>query len=348
MRVLSAIADRIVASRAGFALGFALTLIFQVGVLRAQTQQLQSNTFTFALLGDLGYYEQHEPWVANTFAEIAKDNGLAFAVHVGDLSRPALACTDDFLKRRLDQFNALPHPLVFTPGDNDWTDCHGEQGAKGANPFERLAAVRRVMFADENSLGKRTIPLTRQSRDAAFAAYRENARWDHGGVTFATFHAVGSNNGRGRLPEGDAEFLERNTANLAWIRQSFAHATAADSRAIMLITQANLFPFVTPNAGNEGNPSGFAELREALRKEVAAFDKPVVLVHGDSHYFRIDNPYWQRPPRGNPGVPSPTNFTRVETFGTPNHHWLHVTVDLADPSVFTFRQRIVKADMQRP
>jgi hypothetical protein len=27
-----------------------------------------------------------------------------------------------------------------------------------------------------------------------------------------------------------------------------------------------------------------------LREETVAFRKPVVLVHGDSHYFRIDKP----------------------------------------------------------
>lgn len=300
--------------------------------------------FTFALIGDLGYYPEQEPWVANVYADINRDNALAFAVHLGDLSRPVSACEDAFRRKRLAEFNAINHPVIFTPGDNDWTDCH-EPDLKNGDPLERLADVRALFFPDEQSLGNRKLPLLRQSRDSAFARYRENARWEMGGVTFITLHVVGTNNGLGRKPEWDAEYEERNAANLMWLRQGFAHASANKSRAVVVLQQANLFPHITPNAGPEGKPSGYASLRDALEKEVNAFEKPVVLVHGDSHFFRIDNAYSKRPPRGKGGDPAPENFTRVETFGTPNHHWLHVTVDPQDPNVFTFRPRIVQENI---
>ena len=48
---------------------------------------------------------------------------------------------------------------------------------------------------------------------------------------------------------------------------------------------------------------------------------------------------------GQPGVPSLENFMRLETFGTPNHHWVHVTVDANEPRVFTIRPRIVAANV---
>jgi hypothetical protein len=67
-----------------------------------------------------------------------------------------------------------------------------------------------------------------------------------------------------------------------------------------------------------------------LEKETIAFGKPVVLVHGDSHFFRMDKPLPLRA-QGAPNLPALENFTRVETFGTPNHHWLQVTVDPNDP-----------------
>src|ERR1041385_5044992 len=77
----------------------------------------------FALFGDLGYRPQEEPLIQNVLDDINKAT-LAFVVHVGDLSSPRFACTDELLAKRLAQFSALAHPLVFTPGDNDWTDCH--------------------------------------------------------------------------------------------------------------------------------------------------------------------------------------------------------------------------------
>src|SRR5207253_10181107 len=91
--------------------------------------------------------------------------------------------------------------------------------------------------------------------------------------------------------------------------------------------------------------SGFADIRAQLQKEAMAFGRPVVLVHGDSHFFRIDKPLSPRRERGKLATPALENFTRVETFGSPYHHWIHVTVDVNDPNVFTFRPRIVAANL---
>ena len=35
------------------------------------------------------------------------------------------------------------------------------------------------------------------------------------------------------------------------------------------------------------------------------------------------------------------NFTRVETFGWPDTHWVRITVDPADPQLFRFKAEIV-------
>ena len=136
--------------------------------------------FTFALIGDLGYFPQEEPWVDNVFADLNR-NSLAFVAHVGDLSSPRFACTDELWARRLAQFRASAHPLVYTPGDNDWTDCH-EPTIPGGDPLERLAKLRTAFFESDYPLGQRTFTLTRQSRsaDPTFAKFRERAlgsRW---------------------------------------------------------------------------------------------------------------------------------------------------------------------------
>ncbi len=340
--------DHIRAGLAAFVVAGGLIMSGSILQQREISAAAQDQKFSFALIGDLGYFPEHEPWVDNVFADLNKDASLAFVIHVGDLSRPVLACTDDMQARRLSQFNASVHPLIFTPGDNEWTDCHDAQGTKGGNPLERLATLRARFFPDEQSLGSRKIMLMRQSRsaDPVLAKYRENVRWDHGGVTFVTIHVVGSNNGLGRTPQDDEEYAERNKANLAWLREGFEHAGTGNSRAIMVITQANIFPAYPPSPP-ERNPSGFTEIRAALEEAAASFEKPVVLVHGDTHYFRIDNPFVVRPPRGAPGLPAIGNFTRVETFGTPNHHWLHVSADPSAPSVFMFAPRIVAANIPK-
>ena len=320
------------------------------GFLPGQPQQAiaQGQPLTFGLFGDLAYNPAEEPLLQNVLDDL-NNNPLAFVVHLGDLSSPRFACTDDLLARRLAQFRASAHPLVFTPGDNDWTDCHPGQNVAGTDPLERLAKVRSLFFVGEQSLGQRTMPLIRQSRgsDPVLVKYRENVRWEASGVTFITLHVPGSNNGLGRSPDGDAEYAERNKANLAWLQEGFEQAKASDSRAIMIIQQANIFPAHPPTAGSPTqDPNGFTDIRTLLEKETIAFAKPVVLVHGDSHFFRIDKPLplWVQ---GAPVLPLLENFTRLETFGTPNHHWVQVTVDPNNPNVFTFQQRIVSANIRK-
>jgi hypothetical protein len=320
---------------------------FFLSVSIAQAQQ-GPRSLIFGLFGDLAYNPAEEPLLQNVLDDLNK-NRLDFVVHLGDLSSPRFACTDELLTRRLAQFRASAHPLVFTPGDNDWTDCHQGQNVAGADPLDRLAKVRGMFFEGEQSLGQRTMPLMRQSRssDPTLGKYRENVRWEAGGATFVTLHIPGSNNGLGRSSDGDAEYAERNKANLNWLREAFEQAKSSNSRAIMIIQQANIFPAHFPNAGSPANdPHGFTDIRNLIEKETIAFGKPVVLVHGDSHFFRIDKPLPIRV-QGSPVLPALENFTRVETFGSPNHHWVQVMVDPDDPNVFVFRQRIVSANVQK-
>jgi hypothetical protein len=273
--------------------------------------------------------------VDRVFAALGTER-LAFVVHDGDLGSPRYgSCTDEHWARRLAQFEASPQPLIYTPGDNEWTDCHAGEGLPQFQALERLRDLRSTFFNRPQSFGRQTIALTRQ------AGYPENARWSMGEISFMTLHVVGSNNGRGYTRERDDEVAARSAANIAWMREGFA--AAQSSRAVMIIQQANMWPEFPPFPGGKPKePSGFTELREALERAVVAYGKPVVLVHGDSHYFRVDKPF-----RARSGLPPIDNFTRVETFGAPSHHWVQVFVNRDDPNVFSFRQRIVESNLQR-
>ncbi len=319
-----------------------LIVVCVAGCASTPVQQRALQSYTFGLFGDLAYEPEREKQLDVVLADINR-TPLAFVVHVGDLGSPrAGSCTDALWARRFQQFSASVNPLIYTPGNNEWADCHDEQGVKGGVPSERLAKLRALFFQGDETFGQRKFALTRQSRDPKFAKYRENARWDLGAVTFITLHVVGSNNNRARTAQADAEFAERLEADLVWLRAGFAHAKANNSRAIMIIQQANMFPALPPFPGNPAlEPSGYTELRNAVAKEALAFVKPVALVNGDSHFFRVDKPFMIRRSL-DPVVP---NFTRIETFGDPNHHWVQVTVDPDDPNVFTVRPRMVAANI---
>ncbi len=329
----------------------------------SSTQALAGNRdphapLDFALIGDAPYHAaQRREFVAMMQEIDAAD--LAFVVHAGDFWFDGIAwkdttkglppCSDEVFVDRLQLANRSRHPFVLTPGDNDWTDCFRSK-PRTYDPLERLAKIRKMYFASGQSLGKQPMPLTRQSAD-----FPENLSWTYGGVQFATLHMTGSNNNLGRTPEMDKEFMQRNAANLEWLQHAFQHAKDNNSIAIMIISQANpqfetkwapllqgryLLKGLGIKAKKDERTTGFDDFLSVLEKETLAFDKPVVYVHGDTHTFRIDKPL-VRTPTGKRFI---ENFTRVETFGYPNTHWIRVSIIPDDPNVFRFTQKIVNAN----
>jgi hypothetical protein len=286
--------------------------------------------FEIALIGDLPYTAQEEAQFPNLVADINRSQA-AFVVHDGDIKGGAEPCTDELMLSRRALYQTFRSPFVLVPGDNEWTDCH----RTGSDPLERLAQVRKIFFGTDSSLGQRTIALERQSSDPKFSAYRENVRWIYGPVLFVGLHVVGSNNNLGRTAAMDAEFKARSQANLAWLKSAFAITKAKNLSGLMLVIQADPGFELPPN-----QRTGFNAFLDALRQEVVQLDKPVVLVHGDSHAFRIDKPLMDD--RGRRIL----NFTRVETFGTPDVHWVKATIDLSDPTLFQFEPVLVKANLR--
>ena len=328
-----------------------------------EESQNQSSSMDFALIGDMPYVAKQRKEFVNLMKDVDAEN-LAFVTHVGDIWFDGIAwkdttkgippCSDEVFEDRLKLMQASKHPYILTPGDNDWTDCHRAK-PQSYDPQERLAKLRKMFFNGDQSLGQHKIKLTRQSENPEFAKFSENVRWTYGGVQFVTLHMIGSNNNLGRTPEMDAEFEERNRANLAWLDDAFKEAKRNDSIAIMILSQANpafetswsaklkgryLLKNLGIKAPKERKETGFDDFLEDLEVNTLAFAKPVVYVHGDTHTFRIDKPL-VRTPNGSRFI---ENFTRVETFGFPNTHWIKVTIDPNDPNVFTFRPEIVNAN----
>ena len=320
----------------------------------------QERAFDFAVIGDMPYTKVQEREYQHVLSAL---NGaqLAFVVHVGDFqfdARPynqnpasaSMPCVAENCKAIFDSFQTIRHAFILTPGDNDWTDCWPLK-AKQVDPIELLAGIRTRFFPEGRSLGQRPIAVKNQSSDPQFSKFRENLRWTMSGVTFVTLHIVGSNDNRGRTPEMDAEHAERKAANLAWMKQAFAEAAASNSRGLVIMTQANpgfenfwppasktryFIPFIPRGGQLPAGSAAFKDYVDALGEELERYDKPVVYLHGDTHLFRIDKPLYSAKTKR-----LFENFTRVETFGWPDTHWVRVTVDPADPQLFRFKAEIV-------
>jgi len=256
------------------------------------------SAFQIGLIGDTGYTADQESLFRrarshmNTFP-------LAFVVHDGDFKSGSSSCTDSKFRTALDTFNGFEAPFIYTPGDNEWSDC--------SDPRGRLAFLRTLFFSTSQSLGQSKITLTRQS------GYPENARWVRGNVVFATVNLPGW---RGLSPSA-SESSARITADVAWINAAFDQAQQLGSPGVMIAWQDNPF--------RDAEPKTLA----ALKSRTRSFGKPVVLVHGDTHTFRIDHP-WS----------DVANFTRVETYATTqSDRWVLATVNPSSSSVFSFSSK---------
>lgn len=309
--------------RAAFLIGVAAALF--AGCTTSQSgAPVYARHFDIGLIGDAPYTEEQiTTSFPNLLAALDRER-LAFVVHDGDIKAGDMPCSDAVFEDRLRDFQSSSHPLVYIFGDNEWTDC---SSTNGFSPEERLQKLRDLFTRGEESLGRRKLRLTRQSNGLRFSEFRENVRWSMRGVMFVGLNVPGAINDYGK-----PEFAERNAANIAWIKESFEVAKLGRRSALMFIMQAN--PFPERGATNRMH-AGFKEMMALLEQQTIAFKKPVVLVHGDSHYFRIDKPLVDA--RGR----RIENFTRVETFGNPDVHWVRVTVDPRTSDVFTFRPEIV-------
>lgn len=316
----------------------------------AGTKGPDDSRFDVGLWGDVPYDAVQQGRIAPLTDDMNKAD-LAFSVFDGDIKSGSSPCDDAAFTTTIDRFNAFRSPMVYVPGDNEWTDCH-RLAAGGFNNLERLAHLRKVMFAGPKSFGKRKMTLQHQSD-----AYPENTRWTKGGVVFVGINVPGSNNNKVNTPEecttssvrtqadcdaGNAEYAARDTAVRQWIHESFETARARRAPGIMIVMQANPgFDLVGTPANERLDPEvdGYTNLLATLVDETRAFGLAggqVALVHGDTHYFRIDKPLLDQ-------AHLLPNLTRVETFGNPNVHWVKATIDPESRDVFTFTPQIVPA-----
>ena len=314
--------------------------------------------FDFALIGDMPYTKAQAVEYRRALNAL-NARELAFVAHIGDFQfdarpynrNPALAdmpCVEENYQAVFDSFQSVRHPFILTPGDNDWSDCAPLEARK-VDVLELLDRLRARFYPEGRSLGQRPIAVVNQSMEPRFARFRENLRWRMGDVVFVTLHIVGSNDNTGNGSRTDAEQAERKQANIAWLKAAFA--AAADAKGLVILTQANpgfenfwpdsaktryFLPFIARGQPLPKPASAYADYVRALADALEDYRKPVAFLHGDTHIFRIDKPLFSAKTGR-----AFENFTRVETFGWPDTHWVRGTIDPADPQLFRFNPEIV-------
>ncbi len=341
-----------------------LAVAITAGLATADRSHHFERSYAIGLWGDLPYSTtQATVGVPNLIADMNSQD-LAFTAHDGDLKSGGAECTDAVYTQALAYFNSLRAPAAFTPGDNDWVDC---DRTPGYNDRVQLDKERALFFSTPFTLGQRKLRQEVQQTPLCVGANGsapcvENRRWSVGGVTYATLNVQGTCNNLcpsgstatlGDDPDPD-EYAARNAADIVWMQGTFAEAKARHSAAVMFISQADpgfnedqvqgaptRNPLTLAEDDAQASTDGFGDFLRALRDQVVAFRRPVVYVHGDSHYFRIDKPL------ENSAGQRLENFTRLETFGDHQENgdndvnWVKVTVDPNSREVFSYQPQIV-------
>src|ERR1043166_277253 len=194
------------------------------GLANGGNGDTNKKTFEYAvgLWGDLPYSPTEEAALPNLFADM-NDAQLAFSVHDGDLKAGSGPCPDALYLRALGWFNSLEVAAMFTPGDNDWTDCDRNPGVSS---LERLNHERQLFFSTPYSFG--THPMLQEVQSAPYVEHR---RWTVKGVTYATLNVQGSCNNLCDVAPDPAEYAARNAADIAWLHGTFDEARARHSAA---------------------------------------------------------------------------------------------------------------------
>jgi hypothetical protein len=264
---------------------------------------------------------------------IGLDPRTAFVVYDGNLKGSREACADALYERRHDLLETSRAPLIFVPGQQDWSSC-GTSGSGGYDPLERLDLLRQTYFSDPAALGQNRLALTRESEVSRFRPYRENVRWQIGDTVFVAMNVPDGNNHFLNAGGRNGEFEDRVIANGFWLEHAAEYAKRRNARAIVIFIQADPLPereertdrFAWLRFGHRTR-DGYLEFRHSLIRLAETFRGPIVLVHAAdtklAHGFAIDQPL-----RDEKGARL-TNVTRIEfALRDPFTQWLEVDADV--------------------
>ena len=302
--------------------------ILLFSTLFAASLNASAQTVRFAIFGDI----QEETAAGHQkdlmLAERINEAEPEFTVFIGDIQGGG-PCTDQQREEAVEVFERIEGPLVFTPGDNAWTDCL-LRGKGDWDPLERLAKLRDDLVPVGKSLGQNPMPLTQQGGD--YREYRENARWVQGNVVFVTLHMPGGNNGV--YPDRYAfdEYERRNKANLEWLQSAYQEVENIDAQGLVV--------FFHGNPGWDDiywRATAYRDFKSLLAYEGAELGVPILAVHGDTHEFTIDKPLMFTD-----GRTRADHLTRLEVFGSPERGYVVVTADPRNPELFSFTAVEVK------
>jgi hypothetical protein len=290
-----------------------------------------SNKFTVAVIGDMPYGASPSDTVefkANPafITAINNDQDVSLVLHAGDIHSGKEYCTQAYDSSIFSQWSAFKAPLVYTPGDNEWADCHKKKEGGGAynattggidyvldassnwvnyaggDPLANLDLVRSIFFSSPGktlggSMAVHSQSLEFDAANPTDSAYTENVWFEKSGVMFVTLNIPGgANNGTdpwygapSMSPVQKQAVINFTGAAMRWLDAAFTKAKANGDSAIVIMEQADMWDLDGLTMTDQ-HLTEYKQYVDKIATLTTAYTKPVLLINGDSHIYRSDNP----------------------------------------------------------
>ena len=281
--------------------------------------------FSVAVIGDAPYgiaFGDTAQYNANPafIKSVSADASLSMAIHVGGIHSGKEYCTESYNIGVFNQWKGFTLPLVYVPGDNEWSDCHkakeggGTYGTPtagiinyvtggsyaGGDPIANLGLIRSIFFPAPGKSQGTAMTVHSQALDydaahPADAQFVEHVWFEKNGVMFVTLNVPGGSNNNNDIWYGaptmsnaqKVEVANRSAAVLRWLDAAFATAKANKNVGLVIQLQADMWD---QDGVTKAHLSEYKQFVDKIAAGTLDFAKPVLLINGDSHNYRSDNP----------------------------------------------------------
>jgi len=272
--------------------------------MRHRKEKIQRKYY-FDVIGDTVYSTGAIRPFNKLVKNVINKEKTKFVVHIGDTQNQFKAYpppvsslnaygdpisywdANGFMETRKDLFK-IKHPLIITPGDNDWADTIA---SGNPDPIKTLEDFRKVLVVPKNTYFPFKV-VSQPEEFPQFSQYVENKRWIIGNVVYVTIHTISGANG---LTSPNQQIVDESVvriqADLAWLRASFdlMHRKCLDGLVIMTQTSGASIDTQFQRTGN----LGFDEIMTYLYDEAIgrSSNKQILYIYGDFHQPNMSWPF---------------------------------------------------------
>ncbi len=245
---------------------------------------------TFSAVGDVPYSKEVELEFDKNISIHNANSNSSFLIHLGDIKPGKWPCEEGIYDNVSGLLKKIDIPVYIIPGDNEFNDC--DNTSEAFSLWEKY-----FMHFHENW----EMPWKTDYQPER----KENFTWVEQDVLFVGLNLVGGS------VHDSTEWNSRLKANADWI-ESLIQKNNKALNALVVFGHANM-----------DKTEKFKVFVEKFRSIAAAFQKPILYLQGDGHYWIHDRPWKEQ------------NIQRVQVDAGARILKVEIDTKLENPFIFT-------------